>query len=630
MKEISVNNLFSNDEIYLFRRGEYLRSYEKLGAHEKEKDGEKGYLFGVWAPDVKNVFVTGEFCDWSMEAYPMTPEEGGIWSLFIPKIKPGMLYKYVIETHDGRKFYKADPYAFTAEVAPGTASKLARELDYEWKDEEYLKKRRKTTPLEKPLNIYEVHCGSWARDEDGEALSYSALAKKLVPYVKEMGYTHIELMPVMEHPFDGSWGYQITGYYAPTSRYGKPKELCMLIDACHKENIGVIIDWVPGHFCKDEHGLSTFNGSMLFEKRQHPQWGTDIFDFGRGEVKSFLISNALFWIEKYHVDGIRVDGVSSMLYLNFGVENEKDKIFNSKGTEENLEASAFLRRLNYEVGTRYPDVMMIAEESTAWPLVTYPPSDGGLGFHFKWNMGWMNDTLAYMQTDFPSRPDRHSLLNFSMMYAFNENFILPLSHDEVVHGKKSLIGRMPGDYWRQFAGMRVLALYQMCHPGAKLSFMGNEIAQFIEWRYYESIEWFLADDYETHRKQRQLIKELNHLFTKEPALWERNYEEEGFRWLDADDSAQSIIAFTRKGFNPKDELVVLINFRPDTYEDFRLGVPRAGKWHEIFNTDREEFGGNGYVNYEELKSEKEPWHGFDNSVKIRVPSIGGLILKRRR
>ncbi len=625
-----MKKLFSDDEIYLFRRGEYFKSFEKLGAHECVVDGEKGFLFGVWAPDVRNVYVTGEFCDWQQDAYAMTPEEGGIWSLFIAGIKPGQLYKFVVEIEDGRRVYKADPYAFWAEVAPGTASRTIGELSYAWKDTGYMGKRRGVDPLKRPLNIYEVHCGSWARDSEGEVLSYKDLSKKLVPYVKKMGYTHIELMPVMEHPFDGSWGYQITGYYAPTSRYGTPEELCMFIDACHKEGIGVILDWVPGHFCKDEHGLATFNGKPLFEKREHPQWGTAIFDFGRGEVKSFLISNALYWIEKYHADGLRVDGVSSMLYLNFGVENEKDKIFNSKGTEENMEASAFLRRLNYEIGMRHPDVMMIAEESTAWPLVTYPPDTGGLGFHFKWNMGWMNDTLSYMQTDFPSRPERHSLLNFSMMYAFNENFILPLSHDEVVHGKCSLIGRMPGDYWRQFAGMRVLALYQMCHPGAKLNFMGNEIAQFIEWRYYESIEWFLAKDYDTHRQQREMIRSLNHIFTKEKALWQKNYDEDGFKWLDADDSTQSILAFTRSGNNPLDDLVIIINFRPDTYESFRVGVPRKGKWREIFNSDRAEFGGNDYINDTPVKSEKIAWHGMENSVEVKVPSIGGLILKRSR
>ena len=625
-----MKNLFSNDEIYLFRRGEYFRSFDRLGAHEAQIDGKKGYLFGVWAPDIKKAFVTGEFCDWLPYANEMVPEEGGIWSTFIEGVKPGMLYKFVIETNDGRLMYKADPYAFTAEVPPGTASRTAKTLKYKWKDKIYMEKRRLFPPLKKPLNIYEVHCGSWTRDEDGEPLSYRALAEKLVPYVKNMGYTHIELMPVMEHPFDGSWGYQITGYYAPSSRYGTPEDFCALIDACHKEKIGVIIDWVPGHFCKDEHGLSRFNGSPLYEKREHPQWGTDIFDFGRGEVKSFLISNALYWIETFHVDGIRVDGVSSMLYLNFGVENEKDKIYNSEGTEENLEASAFLKRLNHEIGTRFPDVMMIAEESTAWPLVTYPPDTGGLGFHFKWNMGWMNDTLSYMQTDFPSRPERHSLLNFSMMYAFNENFILPLSHDEVVHGKCSLIGRMPGDYWRQFAGMRVLALYQMTHPGAKLNFMGNEIAQFIEWRYYEGIEWFLAKEYESHAKQQEMVKCLNHVFTKEKALWQKNYEEQGFRWLDADDSSQAILAFMRSGENPMDDLVVIINFRPDTYENFRIGVPRKGKWKEIFNTDRAEFGGNNYLNDKPLKAEKEPWHGMEYSVEIKVPSIGGLILKGSR
>jgi len=622
--------LFTNDEIYLFRRGEYFRSFDKLGAHAACENGAEGYRFGLWAPEVRRAFVTGEFCEWQPRAHAMQPEEGGIWSLFIPGVKAGQLYKFVLETKNGDTLYKADPYAFTAEPAPGTASCTAAEGAYRWGDSAYMAARRAESPLEKPLNIYEVHCGSWLRDEDGKCLSYRALAKKLVPYVKRMGYTHVELLPVMEHPFDGSWGYQITGYYAPTSRYGAPEDLCYLIDACHKAGIGVILDWVPGHFCRDEQGLGRFNGGPLYEKREHPQWGTYIFDFGRGEVRSFLISNALFWLERYHADGLRVDGVSSMLYLNFGVDKEKDKIFNAEGTEENLEASAFLRRLNREVGTRFPDVMMIAEESTAWPLVTYPPEDGGLGFHLKWDMGWMNDTLHYMQTDFPFRPGNHGLLTFSLMYAFNENFILPLSHDEVVHGKCSLIGRMPGDYWRQFAGMRTLGLYQMCHPGAKLNFMGNEIAQFIEWRYYEGIEWFLAERYDAHRDQQVFVRELNRLFRREKALWQRNYRADGFRWLEADDAEQALIAFMRRGEDPADDLVVVINFRPDTYEDFRVGVPRGGRWREVFNSDRQAFGGNGYVNEGVLKSEKKPWHGMADSVRIRVPSLGGVILKRYR
>ena len=367
---------------------------------------------------------------------------------------------------------------------------------------------------------------------------------------------------------------------------------------------------------------------MLYENREHHQWGTNKFDFGRGEVRSFLISNALYWIEKYHIDGIRVDGVSSMLYLNFAQEDESQKVYNEKGGEEDLEAIKFLQRLNHEVGTRYPDVMMIAEESTAWPLVTYPPDTGGLGFHLKWNMGWMNDTLRYMQTDFPARPYNHGLLNFSMMYAFNENFLLPLSHDEVVHGKRSLIGRMPGDYWRQFAGMRALAFYQICHPGGKLNFMGNEIAQFIEWRYYESIEWFLGEKYQSHGKQKKLVRDLNHLYKKQPALWERSYSYQGFRWLDADDAPQSILAFMRMGKDPADDLVILVNFQPDTYSDFRLGVPRGGRWREIFNTDKVEYGGNGYINKGVLKCEKIPWQGQEQSVTVRVPSIGGLVLKR--
>ena len=468
--------------------------------------------------------------------------------------------------------------------------------------------------------------------EGSDIYQMSELVKDtLVPYVKDMGYTHIEMMPIMEYPFDGSWGYQTTGYYAATSRYGNPQQLMRFIDACHEAGIGVIMDWVPGGFCADSHGLATFNGHMLFEHEIHPNWGTHKFDFARGEVRSFLVSNVLYWLENFHVDGIRMDGVSSMLYLNFGIDDPGQKKFNKYGTEEDLDASAFIRQVNCAVEAHYPDVMMMAEESTAWPLVTYPPQDGGLGFHYKWDMGWMNDTLHYMQTDFPWRPGNHGLLTFSIMYAFTENFICPLSHDEVVHGKCSLIGRMPGDWWRQFAGLRTLAFYQMTHPGAKLNFMGNEIGQFIEWRYYESIQWFLTEQYETHRHHQAFIKALNHLYTAEPALYERGYTDDGFTWIDADNSKQSIVSFVRQGEDVDDDLVILINFDPASYESFRVGVPREGDWEVIFDSDRPEFGGSGYAGEEPYtcSSEPYPWNGQMDSIEIKVPGLAGVVLKRR-
>lgn len=645
----------SKDDVYLFGIGMWERSWEKMGAHPDTQQRTRGWRFCVWAPDVKSVHVIGEFNDWDEEANPLVPvHTSAIWEGFIPGAEQGQLYKYLIETNEGEKLYKADPYAFKAECPPGTASVLWTLDGYKWNDAAWLKRRAGHNHMSQPLNIYEVHIGSWKRHGDapqgepdeygnypgpmdpfpaqrGEFYTYDDLSVELVNYVRDMGYTHIEVMPLMEHPFDGSWGYQTTGYYAATSRYGNPQQLMHFIDACHEAGIGVIMDWVPGGFCADSHGLATFNGHMLFEHEIHPNWGTHKFDFARGEVRSFLVSNVLYWLENFHVDGIRMDGVSSMLYLNFGIDDPGQKKFNKYGTEEDLDASAFIRQVNCAVEAHYPDVMMMAEESTAWPLVTYPPQDGGLGFHYKWDMGWMNDTLHYMQTDFPWRPGNHGLLTFSIMYAFTENFICPLSHDEVVHGKCSLIGRMPGDWWRQFAGLRTLAFYQMTHPGAKLNFMGNEIGQFIEWRYYESIQWFLTEEYETHRHHQAFIKALNHLYTAEPALYERGYTDDGFTWIDADNSKQSIVSFVRQGEDVDDDLVILINFDPASYESFRVGVPREGDWEVIFDSDRPEFGGSGYAGEEPYtcSSEPYPWNGQMDSIEIKVPGLAGVVLKRR-
>jgi len=618
----------SSEERFLFGEGSYYHSYQKLGAHAVKSDGVCGYNFALWAPDVKSVHVAGSFNNWDETQYAMyCDNDTGIWYTFIPDIKEGESYKYYIQTHDGKSFYKADPYAFYTECPPETASRLSACKEYRWKDAVWMRKRAEGSVFEKPMNIYEVHLGSWKCHEDGTLYTYHELADELIPYVADMGYTHIELLPVMEHPFGGSWGYQTTGYFAPTSRQGTPDDFKYFVERCHRKGIGVILDWVPGHFCRDAHGLGQFNGGKLFESDDHEQWGTYRFDFERGEVCSFLISSVFYWLSEFHADGIRVDGVTSMLYLNFGTLSEHKKRYNQYGGEEDLAAVEFIKRLNTAVGKFFPNVMMMAEESTSWPLVTYPPEKGGLGFHFKWDMGWMNDTLKYMKTDFPYRPYNHNLLTFSMMYAFNENFVLSLSHDEVVHGKLSLIGRMPGDYWRKFAGMRALTLYQMCHTGAKLNFMGSEIAQFIEWRYYEGLEWFLTE-YDAHRNYQHFVKEINAFYKKQKALWQKSYSWEGFEWLDADNNEQSVISFIRKGVRPADDLVILLNFHPNAYSDYRIGVPKKGVYEEIFNSDRVEFGGSGKINAALVESEEVAIHGKQHSVRITVPPIGGVVLKR--
>ena len=651
MDTLDSSLYLSNDDLHMLGNGTWYRSYDKLGAHPASADGADGYHFAVWAPNVRSVSVIGDFNDWDESAFYLSRSSSGdVWEGFIPGVKAGQLYKYLLVSHDGEKIYKADPYAFFSELPPGTASITADISGYAWKDGDYMAERANRPLLKSPLNIFEVHLGSWKRHgnepqgeprEDGTwpgpgdpfpaqrgtYYSYDDLSRELVAYVKKMGYSHIEVLPLSEHPFDGSWGYQSTGYYAPTSRYGNPKQLMHFIDACHKAGIGVIMDWVPGGFCADAHGLASFNGEMLYEHEIHPNWGTHKFDFSRGQVRSFLVSNALYWVETYHIDGIRMDGVSSMLYMNFGIDNPGQKRFNKYGTEEALDASAFIRQTNSTMGQLHPDVMMIAEESTAWPLVTYPPEDGGLGFHFKWDMGWMNDTLHYMQTDFPWRPGNHRLLTFSTMYQFNENFVLPLSHDEVVNGKCSLVTRMPGDQWRQFAGLRALAFYQMTHAGGKLNFMGNEIGQYIEWRYYEGIEYFLTE-YDAHRDQQVFVGELNKFYKKNPALWQRGYESSGFEWIDADNSDQSIISFIRRGDDPKDDLVILINFDVNAHENFRLGVPEWGVYAEKFNSDAAEFGGSGVLNEGRLRCEDVAWNGREQSVVLRIPPLAGIVLKK--
>ncbi|MDQ7093716.1 1,4-alpha-glucan branching protein GlgB [Desulfosporosinus sp. PR] len=624
---MNSTNFLSREEIYLFNRGELYKSYTKFGAHIIKENGQLGTHFAVWVPDADAVYVVGDFNDWDSKRTKMT-EIGttGVWILFLPGILEG-LYKFKIETKTGTSFLKSDPFAFCSELRPLTASRLYSLESYQWLDQEWISRRETSQPKEKPLAIYEVHLGSWRRKEDGSFYHWSDFAEELLSYVVGMGYTHIELLPVMEHPYDGSWGYQVTGYFSCSSRYGTPQGFMYFVDCCHRAGIGVILDWVPGHFCKDAHGLGKFNGSSVYEKDEHGQWGTYNFDFSKAEVWSFLISNAVFWFEKFHIDGLRVDGVSSMLYLDF---EKPDKVWerNIHGGRENLQAIAFMQRLNEVVLKDYPGVLMIAEESTDWPLVSYPPYVNGLGYNFKWNMGWMNDTLRYMQLEFSWRKEHHQLLNFSLTYAFSENFVLPLSHDEVVHGKRSLLDKMPGDYWQKFAGLRNLVGYFMSHPGKKLMFMGGELAQFIEWRCDAELDWLLLD-YDLHRKYQEYVRRINKLYRREKALWENDHDWSGFEWIDADNNEQSILVFCRRARNPRDFLVIVINFQPVSYENFRIGVPRRGVYQEIFNSDAEFFGGSNHLNQAPLVAEKIKWHDRTFSLRVKVPPLAIVIFKPR-
>lgn len=614
------------EKLYLFNQGTYYHSYRLFGAHPVPG----GIRFTVWCPDVASVSVIGDFNHW--ESTPLTHQGStGIYTGVIPEAQEGQLYKYRIITHSGEQIDKADPFAFSAQVRPGTASKIAFLDGYKWGDGRW-RAAQKAKKSAGPMNIYEVHLGSWKQQEapadpDYPFLTYRELADQLIPYARDMGYTHLELMPVMEFPFDGSWGYQVTGFFAPTSRYGDPKDFMYFVDKAHQNGLGVILDWVPGHFCRDAQGLGRFNGQMLYEAADHPEWGTYKFDFARSEVSGFLLSSALYWLLVYHADGLRVDGVTSMLYLNFGLPDWAEKQLNQYGGEENLPAIDFLRHLNNVVHSYAPGAITIAEESSAWPHVTGSTDSGGLGFDYKWDMGWMNDTLEYCKTDFPYRPGCHNKLTFSMAYNFSERFILPLSHDEVVHGKKSLMGRMPGDYWRQFAGLRLLALYQITHPGGKLSFMSTEYGPFIEWREYESLEWFLLD-YPSHKMHQSYTAALNHLYKNTPALWQDDQTWEGFHWLDANDAAQSILLYRRTGKRKTQAVTVLLNFQPTVYSGFRIGVPYPGQYQEIFCSDGTAFGGSGKGNPEPIQAEPIPCHGEKYSVAVEVPPIGGLILQR--
>ncbi len=614
---------------YLFHQGTNYRSQEFLGAHPIRRGRGYATVFRVWAPNAAAVSVVGDFNAWDRTAAPMTKiTEQGIWECVIRKRKRFDSYKYAVETRDGRVLMKADPYGFHTECPPQTASKYYPLGRYEWQDAEWMTARTKRHHLTEPLNIYEVHAGSWRTYPDGTPFGYRKLADELSDYAAGMGYTHIELLPVSEYPFEGSWGYQATGYFAPTARYGEPDDFKYFVDRCHQRGIGVILDWVGGHFPRDAQGLFEFDGQPLYEyqdmrKGDQPQWGTRVFDFGRNEVQCFLVSNALFWIEEYHIDGIRVDAVASMLYLDYGRE-EGQWARNEQGGRENLEAVAFLKKLNSEILTRHPDAMMIAEESSAWPMVTKPPYIGGLGFTFKWNMGWMNDSLAYIALDPVYRSYHHDKLTFGMFYAFSENFILPISHDEVVHGKRSLVNKMPGDYWQKFAGFRAFLGYMMAHPGKKLNFMGSEFAQFIEWDYKKELDWLLLD-YPAHRQAQEYVRCLNHVYRSTRPLYEVENSWEGFRWLVVDDSTQNVIAFAR--FDERGRaLVAVINFSPVVREHYRIGVPQEGGYEEILNSDSAEFGGSGVMNPGPLAAELVEMHGCPQSLEITVPPLAAVYL----
>ena len=611
--------------LYLFHEGTNAKAYEYLGAHPV--DG--GVCFRVWAPNVQWAGVAGDFNGWQPDKAPMTRISSGVWECFVDGVNRYDAYKYYFRTADGREFYKSDPFAFHCETRPGTASKYYGELDFDWSDKGWLRKRKKADIYSSPMNIYEVHAGSWQLYDDGNPLSYRDLADRLIPYVKDMGYTHIELLPVMEYPFDGSWGYQVTGYFAPTSRYGTPEDFAYFVNVAHNAGIGVILDWVPAHFPKDTYGLYEFDGGACYEyadprKGEHLQWGTRVFDYGKPEVQSFLVSSAMFWISEYHIDGLRVDAVASMLYLDYG-RDDGNWIPNCHGGRENLEAVAFLKKLNESVFREHGDVLMIAEESTAWPMVSRPTYLGGLGFNFKWNMGWMNDCLRYFSLDGLARKFNHDCLTFSFFYAFSENFVLPISHDEVVHGKCSLINKMPGTYEEKFAGVRSFLGYMMSHPGKKLLFMGCEFGQFIEWNYKQQLDWLLLD-YEAHRQLKSYVSALNKFYLANSPLWEIDYSWEGFSWIVSDDSSNSVVAYIRRD-QKGNELIALCNFTSVTRQKYRIGVPKPGTYRVVFSSAAPEFGGKGESTVGSVRAKKKPMHGYEYSIELDVEGLSCMYIK---
>ncbi|MBQ3285600.1 MAG: 1,4-alpha-glucan branching protein GlgB [Ruminococcus sp.] len=626
-------NYVLNDERFpldLFHGGDAVRIYDFLGAHDWWIDGCQGTMFRVWAPNALTVSVVGDFNGWDQNAHHMHKiSEGGVWEVWIPNLGETAIYKYCVETPWFEKILKSDPFAFHTQTRPDNASIIYDYNKYQWNDEGWYKYKMENNHFENPVNIYEVHAGSWRKYADGNTFDYNKLADELIPYVKEMGYTHIEFMPMTEYPFDGSWGYQVTGYYAPTSRYGSPDMFMHFIDQCHQQGIGVILDWVPAHFPKDAHGLGRFDGIHCYEyedsrKGEHKEWGTYVFDYARYEVISFLVSSAMFWLDKYHVDGIRVDAVASMLYLDYN-RRDGEWVANKYGGHEHLEAVEFIQRLNTAVHLHHPTVMMIAEESTSWPMVSRPVSDGGLGFDYKWNMGWMNDMLSYMSLDPLWRPYHHNSITFSFLYAFSENFLLPISHDEVVYGKGSLINKMPGDYDMKFAGVRVFMSYMMAHPGKKLTFMGAEIGQFDEWNSTEELQWGLLG-FEKHKKLNDFFRALNEFYKDNTCMYQVDFTWEGFNWIHHDDYQQSVIAFRRidkEGNN----IIVVCNFQPMYRENYGIGVPDFGVYAEVFNSDDEQWGGTGKTNGTEIRSVAEEMHGFEQAIYLNLPPMSALYLK---
>ncbi len=615
----------------LFHGGDAVRAYDFLGAHKVNWDGKDGVVFRVWAPNALTVSVVGNFNNWDQTAnYMYKISDGGVWELFIEGLYDFEIYKYCVETPWFEKLLKSDPYAFHTQTRPDNASVVYDLNNHIWNDNEWIEAKKSKNHFEEPLNIYEVHAGSWRKYLDGNVFSYDKLAEELIPYVKEMGYTHIEFMPMTEYPFDGSWGYQVTGYFAPTSRYGNPDQFMNFIDLCHQEGIGVILDWVPAHFPKDAHGLGRFDGIHCYEyedsrKGEHKEWGTYVFDYARYEVISFLVSSAMFWLDKYHIDGIRVDAVASMLYLDYN-RNDGEWVANCFGGREHLEAVEFLKRLNTAVHLHHPEVMMIAEESTSWPMVSKPVYDGGLGFDYKWNMGWMNDMLSYMSLDPLWRPYHHDNITFSFLYAFSEHFLLPISHDEVVYGKGSLINKMPGDYNDKFAGVRVFLSYMMAHPGKKLTFMGAELGQFDEWNSTEELQWGLLQ-YERHQQLNLFIKDLNRFYLDNKCMCEVDFSWEGFNWIHHDDYQQSIIAFRRID-KEGNSVIVVCNFQPVRRENYSIGVPDFGTYTVLLNTDAPQYGGYDCTdNPEFIEASVDPMHGLEQSINISVPPMGALYLK---
>jgi 1,4-alpha-glucan branching enzyme len=632
MANVIHHSLLTDFDISLFRAGKHFKLYEKLGSHVLEVDGQWGTLFAVWAPNAKAVSVVGNFNLWNRDSHPLAPrwDGSGIWEGFIPGLGKGELYKYHVHAQDGRHLEKGDPFALFWEIPPNTAS-IIWDTDYEWQDQEWMAKRREKAGLEQPYSVYEVHLGSWKKIHGGtRSLSYRELADELVAYVKDMGFTHIEFLPVMEHPYFPSWGYQVTGYFAPTSRFGTPQDYMYLMDALHQAGIGVILDWVPSHFPADAHGLADFDGTHLYDHSDprlgfHPDWKSCIFNYGRHEVRSFLISNALFWLDRYHADGLRVDAVASMLYLDYSRE-EGQWIPNKYGGNENLEATAFLKEFNETVYSEFPDAITIAEESTAWTGVSRPTYTGGLGFGQKWMMGWMHDTLNYFKNDPINRKYHHNAITFSLVYAFSENFMLPLSHDEVVHGKGSLMQRMPGDEWQRFANLRLLYGYMFTHPGTQLLFMGDEFGQTSEWSIEKGLEWWLTQ-YDYHRSMQAWVKKLNEFYRNSPALFEQQFSPEGFQWIDHGDYQNSTLSYLRYGHDKEKPLAVVCNFTPVARQDYKVGLPLPGIWKEVLNSDDKAFGGTGLHHNPSLETVQETWNGRPYTVSIGLPPLGVVVLE---